>query len=86
MNKEIKIIEDSYLYLHIEYTNSNGSKCELIRRRSNYGRGKCPILKCRTNKKVSLYIDDKLISRDWYSASIVDSEYRNKIHNQLLTK
>ena len=85
MNKEVKIIEDSYLYLHIEYTNSNGNKCELIRSRSNYGRGKCPILKCTTNKRVSLYIDDKLMGRGWYSASITNELNMINIHNQLLT-
>ena len=90
MNKEIKITEDNdtmgYLYLCVEYTNKAGSLCKLVRTRSNYGRGKCPILKCTTNKNVALYIDGELINNDWYSASITNNENRINIHNQLLSE
>ena len=89
MNQIKQITRDEntngYLKTIVEYTNSNGNNCKLVRTRSNYGRGKCPILKCNTNKNVSLYIDGELINNGWYSASITNELNMINIHNQLLT-
>jgi len=88
MNKEIKITKDNdtvgYLYLCVEYTNSNGNKCKLVRRRSD-NRGSCVLTGYTTNQNVALYIDDKLINKGWYSASITNELNMINIHNQLLT-
>tara|TARA_Y100000592_G_C5371042_1_gene268545 strand:- start:143 stop:415 length:273 start_codon:yes stop_codon:yes gene_type:complete len=90
MNKEIKITRDEntngYLFLKVEYTNSNGNDCKLVRTRSNYGRGACGLTGCNTNQNVALYIDDKLINSGWFSSSITDNDNRINIHNQLLNK
>ena len=89
MKKEIKITEDKetmgYLYLCVEYRNSNGKNCKLIRRRSD-NRGTCGLTGCNTNQNVALYIDDKLINRGLYSSSITNNSNRVNIHNQLLSQ
>ncbi len=90
MKNEMKITRDEntngYLNTTVEYTNSNGNDCKLVRTRSNYGRGECGLTGCRTNKCVALYVDGKLINSGWYSSSITNSSNLINIHNQLLSK
>lgn len=74
-----------YLNTTVEYTNSAGSVCRLVMKRSD-NRGECGLTGYRTNKNVALYIDGELINSGWYMNSITDNGNRINIHNQLLSE